>query len=622
MNKGRGGYMNYLNINLNNIERYRPYLYAKIIEKINLNAYSFNRFNLLEARDGEKIVEIKIDNRKVRLNSLYSPKREVERWLEQFDFNNLNVSVIMFGIANGIFAKLLLQSLRKNEVAIFYEPDMELFLYCITNFDMTDIICDIRAELYIKDINDENFYRGLQKIITAVMLPSQIVCVYPKFDEIYKSEIKKFNRDIKEKYKLELVLTYALKDYYKRNIGNVIKNLRFIENSNYNEEFTGKVPDDVPIIIVSSGPSLDNNIDELKRASGKAVILAVDTAVKHLLMHNIKFDAIVTIDSDVTIEMLIGNCEDIEKKNFKYPIFAGIGASNDVLKNSCGKKIWMINSEFMAKLYKKYNLKYSEWTIGGSVSTDAFKLAEKLGAKKIILVGQDLAFGDRATHAGGEKDYQEYLNEDISYVEDINGKKIKTRSDWLRFLYWFNSEIVTLDNIQVIDATEGGAKIEGTKIMKLSEAIDKYCRYEFDFSSVLEHMTKTFSKQTYIMVKKDMLGMREELKKIRERAKIGLNLAESIIYLLENEESNSNKEIYYTQKIKEINEYIEDCLVYSIIRSYTETKINGIMEVNCFSGNVKEDMIKSFQLSKNAFKAIIDVAREIQPIMEETLGKL
>lgn len=31
------------------------------------------------------------------------------------------------------------------------------------------------------------------------------------------------------------------------------------------------------------------------------------------------------------------------------------------------------------------------------------------------------------------------------------------------------------ENINVIDATEGGAKISGTRIMKLTEAIDKYC---------------------------------------------------------------------------------------------------------------------------------------------------
>ena len=610
--------MDYLKRNLDKIKECRRGLYEKLKSKIYKNNYDFNKFNLVKSHDGFGVIEVIYNNERIRLNSIYSPYREAERWVQQFRFYNLNVSVIMFGLANGVFARALLKRLDNNGTALFYEPDLSLFLYSIKNFDMTDIIYDKRIKLYIQNVNGDEFYFGLQKYINAIMIPTQIVCIYPKFERFYQHEVKKFKNDIKEKYRLEFVLEYVLSERYKARIINILKNIHFIKESNYSEEFVGKVPSDVPIIIVSSGPSLDKNVKELKKAEGKSVILAVDTAVNYLIYHGIKFDAIVTID-------MMLNAEYIKNiKYSKYPVFSSIGADNEILEYNKGKKIWLMSSEFMSNLYGKYGLKHSEWSMGGSVSTDAFKLAEKLGTKRIILVGQDLAFGDGVTHAGGIVDNDgEYRKEDIAYVEGINGHKVKTRSDWLRFLYWFNGEIAkNRDYIEVIDATEGGAKIEGTHVMKLSEAIDRYCKINFDFGDTIENMSPTFSDRMYISVKNDVMNMIEELVHIKEKSRLGIEFSNEMLQMLERDDINLEKEKFCIMNIKSINQYIESKLVYSIICDYMETKIKNIMSVNCFSGNKVEDEIKSFKLSREAFEAVIDVTDEILPIMENQFKKL
>lgn len=613
-----GNDMNYFDMNLKEIQECKPGLYKKLKHKIVQREYDLSKFNILDAKDGEKIVEIKNDNDKVRLNSIYSPKKEAEKWIKQFKFNDLNISVIMFGIVNGIYARLIVNNLKGDEIAIFFEPDLSLFIYCITNFDMTDILGDYRTKIFIKNVNDDEFYFCLQRYINAVMISTQIVCAYPKLENIYESEALKFKTDIKEKYRLEIVLTYALKEEYKAGIQNAIKNLHFIKKSNYSQEFVGCLPENVPVIIVCSGPSLDKNIGDLKKAYGKSVILVVDTAVKYMIQNKVNFDAIVTIDMLLSMKHLEN------KKSINYPIFATIKSNNMVLENNKSRKIWMITSDFMAEIYKKSDLGYPEWTTGGSVATDAFELAEKFGTKRIILVGQDLAFSDEKTHAGGVVDYSnEYNEDDIAYVEGINGQQIKTRGDWLRFLYWFNGKIAELENnIEVIDATEGGAKIQGTRIMKLSEAIDKYCCEKFEFSDIITNMPPTFSQKTYASVKKNIMHMENELMEIKVKSQFGIKLSEQMIYLLSNDKVDKDRKYICINKIKEINKYIEEQLVYILIRDYVEANIHDSMEINCFSGNKKNDEIKSFELSKQTFEVIINVVNEIMPIMKEEFQKL
>ena len=93
-----------------------------------------------------------------------------------------------------------------------------------------------------------------------------IVCSYPKFEDIYPVEAEKFKKIVKQKYELEVIVNFSLEENYKLGIKNTVHNLKFIKESNYSAEFIGKIPNKIPVIIVSAGPSLDKNIDELKTA--------------------------------------------------------------------------------------------------------------------------------------------------------------------------------------------------------------------------------------------------------------------------------------------------------------------------------------------------------------------
>lgn len=246
-----------------------------------------------------------------------------------------------------------------------------------------------------------------------------------------------------------------------------------------------------------------------------------------------------------------------------------------------------------------------------------------MGAKIVILVGQDLAFQGNITHAGNGIDFKQYNQGDIKYVEDINGNKIKSRTDWVRYLDWFVSEIKKLNGrVDVIDSTEGGAKIEGTRLMNLSDAILRYCIREFDFEKMILDINPTFTGDAYERILGDILNMRVELDEIEKKSKYGLELSEKMLDMLDNNQYSETIELICIERIKKINEFVQNQLVYKVISDYMETKIKNIMKVNCFANDLKKDKVVTYELSKSAFKAILETVEIVRPIMEVEFSKL
>ena len=75
-------------------------------------------------------------------------------------------------------------------------------------------------------------------------------------------------------------------------------------------------------------------------------------------------------------------------------------------------------------------------------------------------------------------------------VESIDGGKVKTIYNLKMYLEWFEDQIQKYPNINVIDATEGGALIHGSKVMPLQQAIQKECLAEWNAKEAVERIPK------------------------------------------------------------------------------------------------------------------------------------
>ena len=451
------------------------------------------------------------------------------------------------------------------------------------------------------------------------MLPNQIVCTYPGVEKIYKENAERFMFIIKNCYGVQLSLGMDINSVYQRVIENTLKNLRFIKESNYLTEFIGKVPADVPVIIVSAGPSLDKNIEDLKRAEKKAFIIATDTAVKSLIAHDVPYDVIITKDvkkSDTHLK---------NEKCHDKPIIADICSKNSILGTNKGRKIWNNTSNFMCRIYAKYGLKYTSCMLGMSVATDAFIVAELIGAKRIVLIGQDLAYDGEYSHAGNVANHKYDEINGIYEIEGIYGDKVKARGDWVDMLQWFEAEIAKVgSDVDVIDATEGGAKIHGTRVMKLSDVIEQYCNTDFDFENLLYNMPPTFSDEMYKALRKDIYHLKTELSDIYKYSKEGIEAVDKMLAILnKNKMEDKNGGLSEESEIVKKNmKFIEEQLIYEIINDYMETKIKSALKINMLSKDEVENAKFSCELSKEAFNAAIETVDYTMPILEKALENI
>jgi len=322
-----------------------------------------------------------------------------------------------------------------------------------------------------------------------------------------------------------------------------------------------------PVIIVSAGPSLDKNIHLLKEAKGFVYIIAVDTAVKYLLYLNIMPDIIVTLDPNKSPHHLI------DPRCFDIPLFCRI-ESNPIITRNFNQLVFFNLDGYAKILFDKANRAIGVCNSGGSVTTGAYSICVSLGFKEIVLIGSDLAYLNNKTHAASlyvdVGDTARYLET----VEDIYGNLVQTRYDWYIYLKWFEDAIKSFPHINVIDATEGGAKIHGSEIKTLKEVINQI-HENYDIMKSVPVISQTVKYESIIKLLKDDLSILHDMK-IKLQANI--NCTKKII---RNATSRQEKSNYLLSIISKNNKWIESQDAYilidwDVVRETTEDMVSII----------------------------------------------
>ena len=143
---------------------------------------------------------------------------------------------------------------------------------------------------------------------------------------------------------------------------------------------------------------------------------------------------------------------------------------------------------------------------GGSVTTVAFDIGVMFGCDPMVLVGQDLCFGENGTHVPGgvyiaqdvkidrekgsvsiEEDYVTLKDRakssfDLLWLKGLDGRPVPSKFDWVTFHQWFENYAAALKNegssVRLINATEGGAWIEGMEHTTLAQVIERHVKNE------------------------------------------------------------------------------------------------------------------------------------------------
>ncbi len=573
---------------------------------------------------GDTILKVRQDGKELYLNGKYAPSAVTDRWFEKQGTIEDYATVVIIGISNGEHIRQVMERVPKTCNILIYEPSFELFRRALQEVDLSFMFRpDIPVGIIVEEMNEEEFDVYFHYLIAYDNLALLHLYLSGNYLELFPEQVGNFLKKINTHiFDVEVSWNTVLR-YTSVRAENILKNLHYLYEGYSMKELFGMLPEDVPAIIVAAGPSLNKNIMELKKAVGKACIIATDTAMKPLLNAGIVPNLFVIVDG-LKPELLFQH-RDISK----VPMVTMTAVSTGPMECHRGKKFFYnsgpgIENAMLDELGEKEG---EDKTLpilmsGGSVATSAYCLALNMGAKTVILVGQDLAMTGNKTHADGT--FKEKMDDiDVNSgeyfeVEAVGGGKVLTRGDFKNYLDWYEKWIGIWNHITTVDATEGGARIHGSREMTLKGAVRKYCRREYNVKWHIDRCRKLFTGENGKIALKYFADAPGKLTEVEKKAKEGQHQYKRLEKLVAGNKT-AGKELDKTLKrIKKINHYMEtDYMAQMVMESIAG--INYLVRPVVYQE--EEDLLDVAKQGQDITYCVEIAAAEIRELAENTIVK-
>ena len=278
--------------------------------------------------DGEPIIKVQKEGRTCYLNGKRNTKEPAEKWVETLGKLSNNAPVFIMGLGNPSYLKELAEHTKKKITIIIYEPSFQIFLHFLEHVSIAEWMEKHMITFFVKGIKgmDEQAMRGLAgRVLTYESMPFSRRLVLPNYDVLFPDEALGFIKGIFDIANFELSQYSTQISFSTVTVKNMLDNIKYLCNGYKTIQLVEVIPRDIPGILVSAGPSLNKNIKELKRAKGKAFIIAVDTAIKPLLSEGIIPDMFAVVDGRKPLSL-------VEKEEAKeIPLLGTLSASSAVL---------------------------------------------------------------------------------------------------------------------------------------------------------------------------------------------------------------------------------------------------------------------------------------------------
>jgi uncharacterized membrane protein len=422
-----------------------------------------------------------------RVLGLPLPRREIQKVLTAMTESTL---IVVFGIGTGYLAKYLRQV--TTAPVIVYEPNVGLLRLLMESgpLDFDDI-------QIVTNHHDLSLvwgrYSGRRRDAVVINTPGYSAA----FPEDCASLPQSLTRLVER-------VTITKNTYRKRAqtwVLDVLANLSVLESSTpllgLEGAFTG-----IPAFIVGAGPSLDKNIDELRRAKHKGIVFAANSSALSLAKHQIAPHVVCCLES-------IDISDRLRTLPYLDEVIRAFSLSSHPNTLKVGSGPLMPFHEALPQYAGPLEAitRVPGVTVCGSVSTAAFSLAQRLGCSPIVLVGQDMAFTDGATYAGGTGYETSRASVDKAsgrvrlhwneQIQSLHGDQHGTRHDseplvettawggegtvvsgpsFMAINAWLESTAAVSEEIdpdrRYVNATEGGARVIGFAEERLGALLD------------------------------------------------------------------------------------------------------------------------------------------------------
>ena len=452
---------------------------------------------------------------------------------------------LIYGMGLGYLFQVT--SAKSQGTVILYEPDLNILR---TSFTLVDFSEDIKKNnVYLTNDFTEACGYIYQK---SNMQNTPLLLSTTAYREMNGEDFNNMVTELQQTIgRFNLDLKYTKEKFYSlilKTISNIPKLVNELPIGEFKDCYKGKTA-----VVISAGPTLDRNIETLKKFRDNYILITVGTAMKTLSAHGITPDFLCIIEANDCSRQIAGL--DLSNINFITEPYAHPNLRTFKYKNT-----YLHTSQNLPinELWRDISdIDISEYYSKGTVSYTALNVARILGCSKIILVGQDLAYIEGQCYSKDSaykdlvckyneslkkweitaKDFENFclslgnyedpdirkrkaleriqaLNSALYYVKGINGDMIPTESVYAAFIRPLAEYTQIFPDRKYINTSLVGAQIDGFENMTLEEALK-------DSEMVENRELKTDFKY-------DIQSIKDNLFKIKESIKPAILMTEEI----------------------------------------------------------------------------------------------
>ncbi len=473
--------MNLYDENLAYFDQMNHVLYEDAAKRLDALSAEDSSVSLCMNKAGQKNVAVREGDREIFIHSQYNVLSEAERWASGHDAEA--GLVVVFGLGMGYHLAALLKAVNPDAAIFVVEPDTRIFKLFLENGSMKALFSR-KNTFFILNDNDDVIVDLLFGFFKTRPFEKADFRVYSNYAILYADLFGRIQKRFADMINL-MSVNLQTNDYFKEMwIANFIMNI-----SNINGAYNGKEMEnlfrDVPALIVSAGPSLERNIEQIRELSNRCVVLAGGSALTILKKNNITPRFAVVIDGSPLIKDIYRGIE-----------FEGISL---IYLNRCyyelidiypEKKIVFIDSlDHLARIFgNQMNIDFQEMPPDATVAGINVGIATHFGCNPVVLVGQDFACTDLKFHAEGaahNMNFEEQVksgDKDLVKAIDIYGEETYTTRPLLASKSAMENKVkaAVAKGFRFINATEGGIGVDLCEVRDFRDVTNAYMKQDYD----------------------------------------------------------------------------------------------------------------------------------------------
>jgi len=508
----------YVTINLSLLQKNFNNIYQLLMN----NQFEMESYRLVTSRSGVPNLEVISNNGlPVNMYSKYDPLYEVGQWAvqKQDEFTGAK-HIFIYGFGLGYHVEQIIGIAPESTLHII-EPDIRILFSALQSRDLTRILNHPKIGIFGvgKDtLTSAEFVDSL----TLYVSDSFCAAYTPFYMKEYANEIDEFIEIFRSNVlsnRTNFATQYIFKKEWPENI---VLNLPITYRGRPLSGMRGLFKDHVALA-VGSGPSLDNDIELIRKHQDNFIIIAAGSSVQNLVKKGIRPHLVVSVDGSEKNYQVFANLDITE-----IPLVYASYIKNKIIDNIKHDLYHVFISTDTITSHIFDNANENQFYTTASVTGTVLQVAELLGCRTVVLAGQDFSYPEKKRYSEGinhftvqeVKSFEKFMTEE---VENVMGGFNPTSGAMKNMMENIEHLIAYLKtkNMDFINTSRIGARIKGTRELPMGQLLVELKLGTMPpgtFRKLLQEKSASYSNEKKSRVRQRTEACRDEIKKLLETA--------------------------------------------------------------------------------------------------------